>query len=112
MILAEFARIVEHRKLTVAVAESITGGELAHALVALPGSGEWFKGGVVAYDSAIKHDLLGVDEGPVVSPDAAIQMASGVARLMDADVGIATTGCSGPEPMEEQPVGTLWVGVA
>ncbi len=90
----------------------MTGGGLALALVTVPGSGTWFKGGVVAYDSAVKYELLGVTPGPVICASAATEMATGVARLLHADVGVATTGCSGPEPMEGQPIGTLWVGVS
>jgi PncC family amidohydrolase len=60
----------------------------------------------------VKYEVLGVRRGPVVSPSAAREMALGAARLLGTDVGIATTGCAGPEPMEDQPVGTLWVGVA
>jgi nicotinamide-nucleotide amidase len=112
VVLDEFHGLIERSGLTLAVAESMTGGELAHALLTLYGSGEWFRGGVVVCDAAIKHDLLGMSAGPIISADAAIEMAEGVARLMDADIGIATTGCSGPESIEAQPVGTLWIGVA
>jgi PncC family amidohydrolase len=108
----DFAHLVESEKVSVAVAESATGGALALAIVEIPGSGEWFRGGVVAYDTAIKRELLGVTAESVVSPAAAMEMASGVARLMHADLTIATTGCAGPEPMEGEPVGTLWVGIS
>lgn len=98
--------------LTIATAESMTGGALAESLVPIPGSGEWLAGGIVAYMSRLKFDVLGVRPGPVISEQAAREMALGVARVLGTDVGIATTGCAGPEPMEDQPVGTLWVGVA
>src|SRR4051794_9349138 len=104
-----FARLVATTGRRVAVAESLSGGALALAIVEIPGSGEWFRGGVVAYDAQVKRDLLGVADGPVITRTAALQMAAGVGRLLGADVGIATTGCAGPEPMEDQPVGTLWV---
>jgi PncC family amidohydrolase len=81
-------------------------------IVGTPGSGDWFKGGVVAYDKEVKFDLLGLDPGPVVTSSAAAQMASTVRRLVDADLGLATTGEMGPEPEEEVPLGTLFVGVA
>ena len=80
--------------------------------VNVPGSSEWFKGGVVAYDSQVKFDVLDVPEGPVVSEDAAKAMADGVRRLLKADVGIATTGVAGPAEQEGQPPGTVWLGVA
>lgn len=98
--------------LTLATAESMTGGAVAEALVPVPGSTDWLAGGIVAYMSRVKFDVLGVRRGPVISPDAALEMALGAARVLRTDIGIATTGCAGPEPMEEQPVGTLWVGVA
>ncbi len=97
---------------TIATAESMTGGALAETLVPVPGSGEWLAGGIVAYMSRVKFDVLGVRPGRVISEEAAREMALGATRVLGTDVGIATTGCAGPEPMEEQPVGTLWVGVA
>jgi PncC family amidohydrolase len=106
------AEIVAARGLTVATAESMTGGAVAESLVGVPGSSEWLAGGVIAYMSRVKYDLLGVRHGPVICGPAAQQMATGVARLMHTDVGIATTGCAGPDTMEDQPVGTLWVGIA
>jgi PncC family amidohydrolase len=95
-----------------ATAESMTGGALAEELVLVDGASEWLAGGVIAYQSRIKYELLGVVPGPVITSTAACQMAIGVARVLGTDVGIATTGCAGPEAMEDQPVGTLWVGVA
>jgi nicotinamide-nucleotide amidase len=70
--------LLEGRGLTLAVAESMTGGLVASRLVDVPGSSKWFKGGIVAYDSEIKFDLLDVRPGPVVSEEAAMQMAEGV----------------------------------
>ena len=104
---------LEPRRLpTVAVAESCTGGLLMARIVATPGSGDWFKGGVVAYRSEVKFDLLGVDPGPVVTSRAAEQMADGVRRLLGAEIGISTTGVAGPETEEDRPVGTVFVGVS
>jgi PncC family amidohydrolase len=97
---------------TVAVAESCTGGLVMAQIVATPGSGDWFKGGVVAYDKDVKVDLLGCDPGPVVTSAAASRMANMVRRLVGADLGLATTGEMGPEAQEDVPVGTLFVGVA
>ena len=98
--------------LTVAVAESCTAGLLASEMAATPGSGDWFAGGVVAYHSRVKFQLLGVPEGPVVSAAAAIAMALGVRRLFDTDLGISITGVAGPATEEGQPVGTVFIGVA
>ena len=62
---------------TLAVAESLTGGLLASAFARASGSSDWFRGGIVAYSSVVKYDLLGVPEGPVVNGTAALAMASG-----------------------------------
>jgi PncC family amidohydrolase len=106
------AALVEAGDVTVATAESITGGAVGEALIAMPGSGQWMIGGVIAYASRAKYDVLGVPTGPVISERAAKAMADGARHLLNTDLGIATTGCAGPESMEDQPVGTLWVGVA
>ena len=97
--------------LTLAVAESLTGGMVASRLVDVVGASSWFKGGVVAYDSDVKFDVLDVRDGPVVSAEAAEEMAEGVARLLGADVGLATTGVAGPDEQEGRPVGTVVLGV-
>src|SRR3954451_14054851 len=76
---------------TLAVAESLTGGLLANAFARAPGSGEWVRGGIVAYSSAVKYDMLEVPEGPVVSEAAAVAMARGAGRLLEADVAVAVT---------------------
>jgi nicotinamide-nucleotide amidase len=81
-------------------------------IVATPNSGDWFIGGLVAYQAETKFDLLGVEPGPVVTARAAEQMADGVRRLLRADVGLSTTGVAGPESEEGVPVGTVFVGVA
>jgi nicotinamide-nucleotide amidase len=81
-------------------------------LVGIPESGDWFKGGLVAYHREVKFDLLGVDPGPVVTAPAAEQMAEGVRRLLGAEIGISTTGVAGPETEEGQPVGSVFVGVS
>jgi PncC family amidohydrolase len=98
--------------LTLAVAESLTGGLLALRVTETPDSGRSFRGGVVAYLSGVKYELLSVPGGPVVSGECAAAMAEGVARLLDADVAIATTGVAGPDELEGKPVGTVFVGYA
>jgi len=109
---AVVGNLLLERGLTVAVAESLTGGLVASRMVSVPGSSGWFRGGVVAYDSQVKYDLLGVPEGPVVSEVAVVAMADGVRRLLGADVGLATTGVAGPTEQEGHPPGTVWLGVA
>jgi nicotinamide-nucleotide amidase len=93
---------------TLAVAESLTGGLLANAFARAAGSSEWFRGGIVAYSSAVKYDLLGVPAGPVVSEAAAVAMARGAGRVLDADVAVAVTGVGGPDPQDGEPPGTVW----
>jgi nicotinamide-nucleotide amidase len=110
------------RGMTIAVAESLTGGLLVAELIGVPGASRVVRGGVVAYDTALKHSLLGVDaallaERGAVDPEVARQMALGVrVRLavdgMPASVGISTTGVAGPDPQDGQPVGTVYVGIA
>jgi nicotinamide-nucleotide amidase len=104
--------LLEDRGLTLAVAESMTGGLVASRLVDVPGSSAWFKGGIVAYDSEIKFDLLDVTRGPVVCESAAREMAEGVRKRLDADVGLSITGVAGPAEQDGQPVGTVYFGIA
>ncbi len=109
---AEVGRLLEARGWALAIAESLTGGLAASRVVAVPGSSEWFKGAVVAYDSQVKFDVLDVPEGPVVSDAAARAMADGVRRLLQAEVGLATTGVAGPADQEGKPPGTVFVAAA
>jgi nicotinamide-nucleotide amidase len=99
------------RGLTLAVAESLTGGLIASRLVNVAGASKWFRGGVVSYASQMKFDVLGVPEGPVVSADAAEAMAIGVRKLLGADVGLSVTGVAGPEEQDSQAAGTVFVGL-
>lgn len=104
--------LLRERGLTLAVAESVTGGMVAARLTSVPGASDVFRGGVVSYASEVKFDLLGVPEGPVVTPDAARAMAEGVRSQLGADVGISTTGVAGPTEQEGQQVGTVHLGLA
>jgi len=100
------------RGLTLAVAESVTGGLIASRLVGVAGASKWFRGGVVSYPSEVKFDLLKVPVGPVVSAEAAEAMARGVRELLHADVGLSVTGVAGPEEQDGQPAGTVFVGLS
>lgn len=100
------------RGLTLAVAESVTGGYVAGRLCAVPGASAVFRGGIVAYSPDVKFDLLNVPNGPVVTEDAAVAMAEGVRARLGADIGIATTGVAGPDESEGLPVGTVCLAVA
>ena len=106
----------EERGMTLAIAESLTGGQVASSLVEVPGASRVLVGAVVAYATRIKAQLLGVDAahleltGPV-DRDVALQMAHGVRRLLGADLGLATTGVAGPGPADGHPAGTVHVAV-
>jgi nicotinamide-nucleotide amidase len=103
---------LEGRGLSFAVAESLTGGLIASRLVNVPGASSWFKGGVVAYDSQVKFDVLGVPVGPVVTAAAAAAMAEGVRKVVGAQVGLGITGVAGPDDQEGVAPGTVFVGLA
>ncbi|MGH9125041.1 MAG: competence/damage-inducible protein A [Acidimicrobiales bacterium] len=98
--------------LSLAVAESLTGGLVGARITEVPGASDYFRGGLVSYASAVKYDLLGVPPGPVVSRAAAEAMAVGVAHLLGADVGLSVTGVAGPAEQDGQPAGTVWLGLA
>ncbi|GFH39356.1 CinA family protein [Streptomyces pacificus] len=109
--------LLAERGQSLAVAESLTGGLVAAELTSVPGASRSFLGSVTAYATALKRDLLGVDEALLsadgaVHPEVAAQMAAGVRTRMEADWGIATTGVAGPDPQDGQPVGTVFVAVA
>jgi nicotinamide-nucleotide amidase len=102
---------------TVAAAESLTGGLVAAALTDVPGSSNAFRGGIVAYATELKAQLLGVDgqmlreHGPVYAP-VAVAMANGVRARLGATVGVATTGVAGPGPQDGHPAGTVHIAVS
>jgi nicotinamide-nucleotide amidase len=109
-------RMLSERNLTLATAESCSGGQLADLITNVPGSSAVFHGGMVTYANSVKTDWLGVSEavlkehGAVSSP-VALQMAREVARQTGADYGLSTTGVAGPGGgTPEKPVGTVWIG--
>jgi nicotinamide-nucleotide amidase len=106
------ARALAVEGLTLGLAESLTGGLASSRLVNVPGASRWFRGSVVCYASEVKFDVLGVPKGPVVSEEAATAMAEGARRVLGADVGLSITGVAGPDPQDDQPPGTVFVGVA
>jgi nicotinamide-nucleotide amidase len=106
------SKVLVQRGLTLAVAESLTGGLVSSRLVNVPGASGWFRGGIVSYASDVKRDLLGVPEGPVVASEAAAAMAEGVRRRLGADIGLGVTGVAGPDEQEGQPPGTVFMAVA
>ena len=106
------ARALAVEGLTLGLAESLTGGLASSRLVNVPGASRWFRGSVVSYASEVKFDILGVPEGPVVSEAAAIAMAEGARRALGAEVGLSITGVAGPDAQDDQPPGTVFVGLA
>ncbi len=111
-------RLLGERRRTVAVAESCTGGLIAEQITAVAGCSAWFLGGVVAYANSAKQSLLGVPEAMLiehgaVSEPVARAMAEGVRERFGADIGVSTTGISGPDGgTDEKPVGLVHVGIA
>jgi nicotinamide-nucleotide amidase len=105
------------RGLTLATAESLTGGLVGAALTAVAGSSDVYRGGIVCYATDLKASLVGVPAdllaayGPVAAPTAAA-LATGAARACGADVGAATTGVAGPSPQDGHPVGEVYVAVS
>ena len=101
---------------SLSVAESLTGGLLASALIDIPGASDVFLGGVVAYTAQAKRKVLKVDEEAlvhgVVSKEVAIAMAQGARELFGSDYALSTTGIAGPGPQEGQEQGTVWLGCA
>ncbi|OJX71010.1 MAG: hypothetical protein BGO95_07570 [Micrococcales bacterium 73-13] len=119
---ADIVRVATARGVTIAVAESLTGGDVISALVGVPGASAVVRGAVVAYATELKSALLGVDptllavEG-AVHPDVARQMAAGARRACGsggrpAALGVATTGVAGPDPQDGKPVGLVYVGIS
>lgn len=109
-------RLLTEQKLTLAVAESCTGGLIANRITNVPGSSNYFERGVVAYSNRAKTEILGVPEPLLgqfgaVSREAAEAMASGIRRSAKTHIGISTTGIAGPAGgTSEKPVGLVWVG--
>jgi nicotinamide-nucleotide amidase len=115
---AVVAELLSHRQETVAVAESCTGGLIAHMLTNVPGSSHYFNRGLVCYSNQAKTELLGVPESMIleqgaVSLQVAIAMAEGMRRAAQTDYGLAVTGIAGPEGgTAEKPVGLVFIACA
>ena len=110
--------MLRKKKVTLAVAESCTGGLIAHMLTGESGSSDYFLFSAVTYANQTKIDALGVNaktllEKGAVHEDTALQMAAGARRVADADFGLSTTGIAGPTGgTPEKPVGTVCIGLA
>ncbi|MCL6622918.1 MAG: CinA family protein [Syntrophobacterales bacterium] len=111
-------QLLRRRGLTLAVAESCSGGLLCHLLTNVPGASDYFLGGVVTYSNRAKAELLKVPEATLaahgaVSAETALAMVRGVRTLFQADVGVAVTGIAGPTGgTPAKPVGTVFIAVA
>ncbi|MDB5193152.1 MAG: CinA family nicotinamide mononucleotide deamidase-related protein [Segetibacter sp.] len=111
-------RMLTDRGKTLATAESCTGGFISSLITAIPGSSNYFMGGVVSYDNNIKQNVLGVpkkilEEKGAVSEETVIEMVKGIKRLMLTDYAIAVSGIMGPGGgTDEKPVGTVWIAVS
>jgi len=110
-------RLLKKKRLTVATAESCTGGMVAARITSVPGSSRYFLGSVVSYSNEVKTNVLGVSPETIrrhgaVSSETAAEMAEGVCRVVGADVGIAVTGVAGPSGgTKVKPVGLVCVCV-
>ena len=108
---------LRQRNWTITAAESCTGGRIAAAITAIPGSSQVFPGSLVTYCDAVKHRVLGVpqdllDDYGAVSEPVAKAMAAGAARRMETDLALSATGVAGPDgDGSENPVGTVYLGL-
>lgn len=111
------SQLLLDKEVTVSAAESLTGGLFQSTLVSVPHASQYFRGGIVSYNDAIKKEVLGVPEHTLVeygavSQECAIAMADQARRLFQSDIGISFTGVAGPEELEGQPAGTVWIGLS
>lgn len=110
------SNLLTSRSLTIAVAESCTGGLIGHIITGTPGSSAYFMGGIISYSNRAKCDLLGVspvtlEQHGAVSDQTAKEMASGVKERFRSDIGLSVTGIAGPDGGSiEKPVGTVFMG--
>ena len=113
---ARLGLLLKNRGLSCATAESCTGGLIGATLTDIPGSSEWYRGGVISYANEAKTRLLGVSGAMLatrgaVSEEVALAMAQGACGVLCADVALASTGIAGPGGgSTAKPVGTVWLG--
>ena len=111
----EVSQLLWEMDKTVGTAESCTGGRIAEAIISVPGSSKYFKGGVISYVDEVKMSLLGVDaqlldEKTAVCEEVAIQMVKGACQALNTDYAISATGIAGPGGgTKDHPVGTIWL---
>ena len=111
-------QVIIHNKKTISTAESCTGGLISDRLTNTPNSSSYFKGGIVAYSNSIKIKLLNVNKDTInkngaVSKEVALEMAQGIRKNMNVDIGLSTTGIAGPGGgSKEKPIGLVYVGIS
>ena len=111
-------RLMKDKGLSLATAESCTGGYIAHLITSVPGSSVYFTGSVIAYSNKIKETVLGVKEETLkqygaVSKQTVVEMAEGIKKLYGTDYAIAVSGIAGPEGgTPQKPVGTTWIAIS
>ena len=114
----QVGQILKDRQLTIATAESCTGGLLGHILTGVSGSSGYYLGGVIAYSNAVKEALLGVRHDTLlaygaVSEQTAVEMAAGVREKIGSSIGLSTTGIAGPTGgTPTKPVGLVYIGIS
>ncbi|WP_291528674.1 CinA family protein [Bacteroides sp. UBA939] len=114
----EIGYVLKLKNLSLSTAESCTGGNIAALITSVPGSSEYFNGGIVAYSNEVKMSLLGVSAGTLdnhgaVSRETVIEMVKGAMKAMNTDCAVATSGIAGPGGgTPEKPVGTVWIAAA
>jgi|GEM_PF-135553 len=114
---AQIAELLSRSKVTIGVAESLTGGMISGRLTSISGSSDFFIGGSVCYHNRIKVMDVGVPASAIskngpVSKEVAIAMAEGIRKHMRTDIGLAATGSAGPKPMPPAPVGSTFIALA
>jgi PncC family amidohydrolase len=115
---SEIGKLLTDESLTIASAESCTGGLIGHILTGVSGSSQYYLGGVIAYSNRIKEEILGVQSQTLVqhgavSKETACEMAKGIRKIFEADIGVATTGIAGPTGgTPTKPVGLVWIGIS
>ena len=114
----EIGELLKAKNLSLSTAESCTGGGIAALITSVPGSSEYFNGGIVAYSNEIKKDLLHVSVETLakygaVSRETVIEMVKGAMKTLKTDCAVATSGIAGPGGgTPEKPVGTVWIAAA
>jgi nicotinamide-nucleotide amidase len=117
-LLEDVSSLMFTKGLTIAVAESCTGGLISHMLTNIPGSSRYFERGIISYSNNAKMEILGVKKDTLlrhgaVSSDTGKEMADGIRRIAKVDIGLATTGIAGPDGgTKEKPVGLVYLALS